>query len=276
MSNLKKYVASRALVTGGTSGIGAAIARQLASQGTSLVLVGRNYQALKERVAELEPLVKVEGILADLGLSRDLTRLEERLADTHEPVDFLVNCAGYSVTGPTVEQPLDALLSLLDVNVVALVRLSLAAAKRMMGEGHGRILNISSIAAYRSTPGSVMYAGSKSFVNAFSRGLALELKPAGVVVTCVCPGSTDTPFFPRAGIDIERIRSRGVAVQEADEVASVALAAVAAGDTVTLTSTSNSSNVLQGVLTEWQATTVRNPADPKIEHPMPLRERTSV
>jgi short-subunit dehydrogenase len=267
---------SRALVTGGTSGIGAAIARRLASQGTSLVLVGRNQQALNERVAELEPLVRVESIVADLSLSPDLTRVEERVVDTHDPVDLLVNCAGYSVTGPTVEQPLDALLSLLDVNVVALMRLSLAAASRMIGEGRGWILNISSIAAYRSTPGSVMYAGSKSFVNVFSRGLAMELKPAGVVVTCVCPGSTDTPFFRRAGIDIEGIRGRGFEVQEADEVASVALAAVAAGDTVTLTSISNSSNVLRGVLTEWRATTVRNPADPQIEHPMPLRERTSV
>jgi short-subunit dehydrogenase len=267
---------SRALVTGGTSGIGAAIARRLASQGTSLVLVGRNPQALDERVAELEPLVKVESIVADLSLSRDLTRLEERLLDTHAPVDFLVNCAGYSVTGPTVEQPLDALLSLLDVNVVALMRLSLAAAKRMTGDGRGWILNISSIAAYRTTPGSVMYAGSKSFVNAFSRGLAMELKPAGLVVTCVCPGSTDTPFFPRAGLDIQRVRSRGIEVQAADEVASVALAAIAAGDTVTLTSSGNSSNVLGGVLAEWQATTVRNPADPEVAHPMPPRQENSV
>jgi uncharacterized protein len=267
---------TRALVTGGTSGIGAAIARRLASQGTSLVLVGRNRKTLNDRVAELKSLVEVEDIVADLGLGRDLAQVEKRLVDTRDPVDLLVNSAGYTVAGPVVEQPLDSLLAMLDVNVLALVRLSLAAAKRMRSQGRGNILNVSSIAAYRSTPGAVVYASSKSFVNAFCRGLSLELKPAGVAVTCVCPGSTDTPFFPRAGLDIESSRWRGVEVQDADEVASVALAAAAAGDTVTLTSTGNSNDVLQSVLTEWQATTVRNPADPKIEHPMPHRERTLI
>lgn len=261
---------TRALVTGGTSGIGAAIARRLAPRGTSLVIVGRDRDALDKLLAELGSLVKVEGIVADLGVSADLARVEERLGDGRDPIDLLVNSAGYSITGPVVDQPIDSLLELVGVNVTALVRLSFAAARRMKAEGSGGILNISSIGAYRSTPGSVMYAASKSFVNVFSRGLAMELKAAGITVTCVCPGTTDTPFLPRAGVDVEGIRGRGIEVQEADEVAEIALAAMSAGDVVTLTSTGNSNNVLRSVVTEWQSTVVRDTADPTAGHAMPF------
>jgi uncharacterized protein len=261
---------TRALVTGGTSGIGAAIAGRLASLGTSLVIVGRDQDALSDRLTELEPLVEVEGIIADLGDSADLARVEQRLLDCRDPVDLLVNCAGYSVTGPVVEQALDVSLRLLEVNVTALVSLSFAAARRMKSDGFGSILNISSIGAYRSTPGSVMYAASKGFVNAFSRGLAMELAGAGVTVTCVCPGPTDTQFLPRAGVDMAGIRRRGALVQDADEVAIVALAAMEAGDVVTLTSRGNSDDVLRSVVSEWQSTVVREPVEPSVEHAMPF------
>jgi uncharacterized protein len=267
---------TRALVTGGTSGIGAAIARRLASLGTSLVIVGRNRGLLDDLLIEFEPLVNVETIVADLGDGVDLTRVGQRLLDSRDPVDLLVNCAGYSITGPVVEQPLDASLRLLGVNVAALVSLSFVAAKRMKSDGFGNILNISSIGAYRSTPGSVMYAASKSFVNVFSRGLAMELEGTGVTVTCVCPGVTDTQFLPRAGIDVAGIRSRGVLVQDADDVAIVALAAMEAGDVVTLTSSGNSDDVLRSVVSEWQSTVVRDPVEPSVKHAMPFVVGTTV
>jgi short-subunit dehydrogenase len=218
---------NKVMVTGGSSGIGAAIARRVAPECAELTVVGRDEQRTRAVAADLAQWCDARPLVADLSEALGLEEVDRRIRSESPPLDLLVNCAGYAATGAFLSRPVTEHLELMAVNVEALLVLSYTAAQEMSAVGRGSILNISSLAAFRAAPGNTVYAASKAFVNSFSQGLAAEVAPAGVQVTCVCPGFTRTRFADRAKADFSGVNDE--LWQEADEVAAGALAALADG-----------------------------------------------
>jgi uncharacterized protein len=215
-----------ALVTGASSGIGAALARQLAAEGTDLVVVARDKARLDALAAELGG-VAVEVLPADLADASSLAAVEARVADDERPIDLLVNNAGFGTYGPFVDADIDTETQEITVNVTVLVRLTHAALRAMVPRARGSIMNISSTAALQATPGNATYAATKGFVAMFGEALSSELAGTGVTVTTVLPGLTRTEFHERAGV--EPRRPLGMPWQSADACAAEALAAAHAG-----------------------------------------------
>ena len=190
--------AGTALVTGATAGIGLEFAHQLARRGHDLVLVARDRTRLDQVAAELAGAGRtVEVIAADLADRDQLARVEQRLADPDRPVDVLVNNAGFGLKGRFGDHDVDDEQQLLDVLVVAVMRLSHAALRAQSARGRGGVINVSSVAAYlpRGT-----YGAAKAWVNQFGLWAAAEYRSRGVTVTTLCPGFTKTEFHQRMGV----------------------------------------------------------------------------
>ena len=188
----------RALVTGASSGIGAAIARELAALGVDLVLTARRRDAL-DAVAATCRGVKVEIVTADLG-QPDAARALWAAATAGGPIDILINNAGFGYFRrfDEVDWARDAeLIQLNMTSLVALARCFVDAHKASTAPAH--ILNIASTGAYQSVPNMALYAASKAFVRNFSEGLHDEHRGTPLSVTCVCPGGTDTGFHAASG-----------------------------------------------------------------------------
>ncbi len=211
------------LVTGGTSGIGAAFARRLAAEGSDLVLVARDRARLDATAHDLQARygVEVECIEADLATEAGCAAVEARLADTARPVDMLVNNAGGSAAGTFWQQPIEVYDRMLRVNCLALLRLTHAALAAMVPRGRGDIINVSSVAGF--TPGArgAAYAASKAWVTMLSESLAMEVAGTGVRVSALCPGFTHTEFHERAQLDMSRVPN--ALWLDADEVVTVGL-----------------------------------------------------
>lgn len=219
------------LITGATAGIGAAFARALAAEGHDLVLVARDTTRLARVAADLSAAhgVSVEVLPADLASPADLERVAARLEDAERPVEVLVNNAGFGVHAKLADPDLAAHRTAMDVMCWAVLVLGGAAARSMRSRGHGRIINISSLAAWISQGN---YSAIKVWVRAYSEGLANELHGSGVTVTAVCPGWVRTEFHHRAGIrtgsipewvwvDADRVARAGLADASRGRVISV-------------------------------------------------------
>jgi len=193
-----------ALITGGTSGIGASFARALAARGDDLVLVARNAERLAEMATEITQRygVQVETISADLGSREDTVRVAERVASTKQPIDTLVNNAGFGIprklTGPDLSEHENGI----DVMIRAVLILAGAAGRAQSARGSGAIINVSSTAGFVTMGG---YSAIKAWVTAYSEGLANELSGTGVTVTALCPGWVRTEFHERADIRVSKI-----------------------------------------------------------------------
>ena len=190
-----------ALVTGGTSGIGAEFARQLAARGDDLVLVARNPDRLAEYATELKDRygVSVETITADLGVRDEVLQVAARLGSTEQPIDLLVNNAGFRPPKTLATDDTSAQEYGIDVMIRAVLILAGAAGKVMKQRGRGQILNVSSTSGYVTLDG---YSAIKAWVTIYSEGLANELRPSGVTVTALCPGYVRTEFHQRASIQM--------------------------------------------------------------------------
>lgn len=188
----------RALVTGASSGIGAAIARELALLGVDLVLTARRRDALEVVATSCEG-VNVEVIAADLG-HPDAAHALWNAATAHGPIDILINNAGFGYFRRFVEVDWSRDAELIQLNMTSLVALA-----RCFVDAHkaGRkpayMLNIASTGAYQSVPNMALYAASKAFVRNFSEGLHDEHRRTSLSVTCVCPGGTETAFHAVSG-----------------------------------------------------------------------------
>ncbi|GAA1724908.1 SDR family NAD(P)-dependent oxidoreductase [Microcella frigidaquae] len=195
---------SIALITGATAGIGAEFARQLAARGDDLVIVARDAERLARTAAELQHAhgVHVEALSADLLTEEGVAAVEHRLADEHRPVDLLINNAGYGIRGDVLTTTLEDELHHLDIHVTVPLRLAHTALRGMVARGRGRVVMISSVAAY--TPLGT-YSAAKAWGVSFARGASLVTRSRGVTVTAVCPGFTRTEFHDRM-----RVSTRGI------------------------------------------------------------------
>jgi uncharacterized protein len=193
-----------ALITGGTSGIGAAFARALAARGYDLVLVARNADRLSEMSIELKEryAVGVETIAADLAVRAEVIGIAERLASAEQPIDLLVNNAGFGVRAKLTAADTTPHEHAIDVMIRPVLMLSAAAGRTMRPRGTGTIINVSSTAGFITT-GS--YAAIKAWVTSYTEGLANELHGSGVNVVALCPGWVRTEFHERAEINIGSI-----------------------------------------------------------------------
>ena len=222
----------RALVTGASSGIGEAFARRLAADGTELVLVARGRDGL-ERVADdlrAHHGVTPEVLATDIATAVGCAPVMDRLRDAGAPVDLLINNAGIGTSGLFGEVGLDRELTLIDLNITALVRLTHAAVNSMRARGHGGVINISSVASFQPYPNGANYGASKAYVTSFSKAIHTELAGSGVRVLALCPGFTRTSYHDAAGIRRTPIPDR--LWLQPDEVAAEGLGALRAGRAV--------------------------------------------
>jgi len=196
----------RALVTGASAGIGATFARKLSQQGYDLILVARRRDRLDTLAHELGG---AEVLAADLTLDADVKRVEDWIAA--EPrLELLVNNAGFGVEGPFFERPAEGQDQMHRLHIMATLRLTHAALRTMVPRRKGAIINVSSVAAFGQSPGSVSYCATKAWMNSFTEGIDLELRSAGspVKVQALCPGFTYSEFHDVAGVDRSRIPKR--------------------------------------------------------------------
>lgn len=215
------------LVTGPTSGIGLALAEGLAARGDALILVARRAEALAKVAADLRGRYQVDVVerVADLADPAQVEALAQEL-ERREPLKLLVNNAGFATCGAFVDLDWAGEAALLQVNINALTRLCHAAGRRMAQAGSGQILNVSSVSGFMPGPWMSSYAASKAYVLHFSEGLREELAPRGVGVSVLCPGTTRSPFFGKAGIDLGKIESGGAPVMTPEAVARITLRAL--------------------------------------------------
>jgi short-subunit dehydrogenase len=185
-----------ALVTGASSGIGAETAKQLALRGLKVVLVARREERLEE-VAEEIRLAGGETLVlsADLTDERECLRVVDQTRSAFGPVDVLVNNAGLGWYGFGEEMPWAMALQMMQVNVAAVVRLTLLLLPEMKARNSGHILNIGSISGSLPSPGAALYSATKSFIDTFSIALQRELKGTNVRISVLRPGAVSTEFF---------------------------------------------------------------------------------
>jgi hypothetical protein len=193
-----------ALITGSSSGIGATFATQLAERGYDLILVARRLDRLEELAATLKSSrgIKVEILPVDLTVDRELGAVEQRIG-TAQNLELLVNNAGFGTRGKFFQVDLQSQDQMHRLHVLATMRLTYAALTGMTARDKGGIINVSSVAAFWQSPGSVSYCATKCWMNSFSEGLALELKSVGsrVKVQALCPGYTLSEFHDVAEMD---------------------------------------------------------------------------
>ncbi|MBH0778101.1 SDR family NAD(P)-dependent oxidoreductase [Nocardia bovistercoris] len=195
-----------ALITGPTSGIGLGYARRLAALGYDLVLVARDEERLSGLADELDRkfATRSEVLAADLTDAEDRARVGERVA---AGVEFLINNAGFGLSGEFWELPYERLQAQLDVNVTAVVQLTHAALPAMIAAAKGSVVNVASVAGLIPGRGST-YSASKAYLVSFTEGLSSGLVGTGVRIQALCPGFVHTEFHERAGIEMSALPER--------------------------------------------------------------------
>ncbi len=193
------------LVTGASSGIGAAIARLLAGRGLGVTLVARSQEKLRRLADELAAAhgVRAEVIVADLADDASRSTIAAELETRSLSVNVLVNNAGFSTMGPVYRSDPAAEVAMVRTDVEAVVHLCSLFVPGMVERRSGAVLNVASTAAFQPLPGQAGYGASKAFVLSYSHALRGELRGKGVAVTVLCPGPVETGFAAAAGISDE-------------------------------------------------------------------------
>lgn len=192
-----------ALVTGGSTGIGAAIAKHLAEDGLKVLITGRNEDTLKESAAQHD---NIDWIISDVSKPDDVKKTVQHIANTYKQLDVLVNNAGIAPPGPFEQITLEHYDQVYNVNVRGLVDMTLNALP-LLKESKGNIINISSVAGDKPLSGFVIYSSTKGAVTNLTLGLAKELSEFGIRVNAVSPGPIETPLFDKIGLTEEEMEN---------------------------------------------------------------------
>ncbi|WP_151483673.1 SDR family NAD(P)-dependent oxidoreductase [Streptomyces albicerus] len=189
-----------ALVTGGTSGIGLAVARELGQRGHRVFLCARTADTVKQTVEDLRAEgLHVEGAAADVRCADSLAALVRTAVDTFGPITVLVNNAGRSGGGPTAGISDELWHDVIDTNLTGVFLLTREVLNHggITGNPHGRIINVASTAGKQGVVLGAPYSASKHAVVGFTKALGKELAPSGITVNAVCPGYVETPLAER-------------------------------------------------------------------------------
>jgi short-subunit dehydrogenase len=219
-----------ALITGASSGIGIALAEELARRGHALILVARRAERLRELADRLggDHGVRVEWIASDLTDAADRDRLPAEVAARGLVVDLLINDAGMGTSGRFYELPVEKEIQLVRLNVEAMVALCGAFLPGMVERGRGGVLNVASVSGFMPVPQQATYSASKAFVLTFTEALTIDLHGTGVTATALCPGPVKTEFegiiegLPSAlFVDPERVAREAIDALEQGRLAVV-------------------------------------------------------
>ncbi|MEX2570863.1 MAG: SDR family oxidoreductase, partial [Gemmatimonadota bacterium] len=185
----------RFLITGGSQGIGAAVAEQARAAGHQVVFTGRDTKRIEQVVKE----TGAHGIVADVASGDDNARTVEICREQMGGVDVLVNNAGYAYRADIGELDLDAMRAMFDVNVFGLVDITNRVVPLMKEQGEGDIINVASTSGMKGGPGATAYGGSKWAVRGISQSWQAELRPHSIRVISLCPSEVQTNFGGRTG-----------------------------------------------------------------------------
>ena len=212
------------LITGASSGIGAAFARKLAARGRNVLLVARSEDKLIALCNELGRLtsIRAQYVALDLQQPDAAAQLFEETKKRELEIEMLINNAGFGSMGDFVKLDLDRELEIIQLNIRSLVDLTHRFLQPMRDRKRGTIINVASTAGFQAVPYMATYAASKAFVLSFSEALWDENRLHGVHVMAICPGVTETNFFEASGIDRPPMRT----IQTPEEVVETALRAL--------------------------------------------------
>jgi short-subunit dehydrogenase len=244
-------LARTSVVTGASSGIGEAIARNLANRGHGITLVARRADRLATLAAELERTgVRAEVLAIDLSDRAARAGLLERIEELELVPDILVNNAGFSTVGSVARSDPDAETQMLEVDVVAVADLCSRFVPGMVERGVGAVLNVASTAAFQPLPGQAGYAAAKSFVVSYTRALAAELSGTGVTATVLCPGPVRTEFGATAGFtDEEESALPSFMWEDVESVAKTGVNALDRGHVVAIPGAANQAAAMLASIT---------------------------
>jgi short-subunit dehydrogenase len=212
---------STTLITGASSGIGAAFARKLAARGRNLFLVSRSEETLITLCNELGRMggIRAQYLALDITQRNASRTLLEETKKRGLEIDMLINNAGFGSMGDFLKLDLNRELEMIDLNVKSLVELTHYFLGPMRQRKQGTIINVASTAGFQSVPYMATYAATKAFVLSFSEALWEENRKHGVHVMALCPGVTETNFFAASRMDRPPMRS----AQTPEEVVDAAL-----------------------------------------------------
>jgi 3-oxoacyl-[acyl-carrier protein] reductase len=192
------------VVTGGTQGIGRAVAFALGAKGARVALCGRNAERVENTVAELTGSgVSAWGVSCDVSDEGSVGEFAAGVLERFGGVDVLVNNAGLAYLAPLLELTTSQIDEMLDINVRGLMLVTRAFLPTMIAAEGGDIVNVASLAGKNGFAGGTAYGASKHAVVGFSKSLMLEVRTSNIRVVNVCPGTVETPFFEKAGIDLQ-------------------------------------------------------------------------
>ena len=217
-----------ALITGASSGIGAAFAEELAKRKTNLVLVARSEDKLSKLAQQLQEQfgINAEVIVQDLTLPSAGQFVLDTIAQKELTIDLLINNAGFGDYGAFVDRPLSKQMEMIQLNITAVVELTGLFLPQMKQRGTGGIINISSIAGFQPLPYMSIYAATKAFVLNFTEALWAENKDSGVNILALCPGPTESQFFKIAEFPQSFTGKNGSNLTPAEDVVKEALKAL--------------------------------------------------
>jgi short-subunit dehydrogenase len=227
-----------ALVTGASSGIGVALAKQLAAEGTNLVLTARRRDRLEELARNLQQShgIRTEVFAADLARSEASQQIYEFTKQKGIEIDLLINNAGFGQYGELTAVETQRLLDMVQVNCMAVVYLTRLYLADMVARRRGDVLILASTASFQAVPYISTYAATKAFDLLFAEGLAEEMKPYGIRVCALCPGSTQSEFHVVAGQESFAAKH---AQETAEKVARTGLQALAEGKSYVISGVGN-------------------------------------
>jgi short-subunit dehydrogenase len=229
-----------ALITGASGGIGYELAKLFARDHYDLVLVARRSGKLNQVAAELQGQfgVGVKTVALDLVASPASEFLFDQLGREGVAVDVLVNNAGFGGFGEFAAMTEEEILGQISLNITALTHLTRLFLPAMLARRGGKIMNVASTAAFQPGPLMAVYYATKAYVLSFSEALANEVAGSGVVVSCFCPGATDTGFAKRAGTEDSRLFKK-LRPMNAEAVARDGYRGLMAGRTVVISGLQN-------------------------------------